>query len=251
MSDSKTMTIFVKADIENFSKNIANVEKNMNSVFGVKTMKMSKTFAKGLAAAASALGAFGAACIAMADHEQEVERTFTSLIGDADKAKKTLADLADWATNVPFDFEDMENASKKLLAYGVAAEDVVAVLNNLGNAAAMAAAALVELAGGSPEASAHACAMAIANQLGLVCDPVAGLVEIPCIKRNVAGVMIAFSSADMALAGIKAAIPVDECIDAMREVGDALPTSLKETAGGGLATTPTGLRLKEQVFGKA
>jgi len=137
MSDSKTMTVFVKADIENFSKNIANVEKNMNSVFGVKTMKMSKTFAKGLAAAASALGAFGAACIAMADHEQEVERTFTSLIGNADKAKKTLADLADWATNVPFDFEDMENASKKLLAYGVAAEDVVAVLNNLGNAAAM------------------------------------------------------------------------------------------------------------------
>ncbi len=120
-----------------------------------------------------------------------------------------------------------------------------------GSAAAMAAAALVELAGGSPEASAHACAMAIANRLGLVCDPVAGLVEIPCIKRNVAGVMIAFSSADMALAGIKAAIPVDECIDAMREVGDALPTSLKETAGGGLATTPTGLRLKEQVFGKA
>ena len=110
---------------------------------------------------------------------------------------------------------------------------------------------ILELAGGSPEASAHACAMAIANQLGLVCDPVAGLVEIPCIKRNVAGVMIAFSSADMALAGIKAAIPVDECIDAMREVGDALPTSLKETAGGGLATTPTGLRLKEQVFGKA
>src|SRR5574344_908418 len=137
MSDSKTMTVFVKADIENFSKNIANVEKNMNSVFGIKTMKMSKTFAKGLAAAASALGAFGAACIAMADHEQEVERTFTSLIGNADKAKKTLADLADWATNVPFDFGDMENASKKLLAYGVAAEDVVAVLNNMGNAAAM------------------------------------------------------------------------------------------------------------------
>ena len=119
-----------------------------------------------------------------------------------------------------------------------------------GSAAGMAAAALVELAGGSPTAVADACAMALANQLGLVCDPVAGLVEIPCIKRNVAGVMIAFSSADMALAGIKAYIPVDECIDAMREVGDALPSSLKETAGGGLATTPTALRLKEQVFGK-
>ena len=119
-----------------------------------------------------------------------------------------------------------------------------------GSAAGMAAAALVELAGGTPKQAADACAMALANQLGLVCDPVAGLVEIPCIKRNVAGVVIAFSSADMALAGIPAAIPVDECIDAMREVGDALPCALKETAGGGLATTPTGLRLKEQVFGK-
>ena len=76
--------------------------------------------------------------------------------------------------------------------------------------------------------------MAIVNQLGLVCDPVAGLVEIPCIKRNVSGVMIAFSSADMALSGIELKIPTDECIDAMREVGDALPCSLKETAAGGL-----------------
>lgn len=119
-----------------------------------------------------------------------------------------------------------------------------------GSAAGMAAAALVELAGGTPEQTGHACAMAISNQLGLVCDPVAGLVEIPCIKRNVAGTVVAFSSADMALAGIKAAIPVDEVIDAMKEVGDSMPCSLKETAGGGLATTPTGIRLKEQVFGK-
>ncbi len=119
-----------------------------------------------------------------------------------------------------------------------------------GSAAGMAAAALVELAGGTPQQAADACALAIANQLGLVCDPVAGLVEIPCIKRNVAGVTIAFSSADMALAGLGAEIPVDECIIAMKEVGDALPCALKETAGGGLATTPTGLRLKEQVFGK-
>ena len=114
----------------------------------------------------------------------------------------------------------------------------------------MAAAALVELMGGTPSQCADACAMAISNQMGLVCDPVAGLVEIPCIKRNAAGVAIAFSSADMALAGITARIPVDEVIDAMREVGNALPASLKETAGGGLATTPTGLRLRKQVFGE-
>lgn len=119
-----------------------------------------------------------------------------------------------------------------------------------GSAAGMAAASLVELMGGTPEQCADACAIALANQLGLVCDPVAGLVEIPCIKRNVSGVMIAFSSADMALAGIKAYIPVDECITAMRNVGDAIIPALKETALGGLAMTPTGKRLKEQVFGK-
>ena len=118
-----------------------------------------------------------------------------------------------------------------------------------GSASAMAAAALVEVMGGTPAQCSDACAMAISNQMGLVCDPVAGLVEIPCIKRNVSSLMIAFSSADMALAGIHAMIPADECMDAMREVGEALPSTLKETAKGGLATTPTGQRLKDQVFG--
>lgn len=118
-----------------------------------------------------------------------------------------------------------------------------------GSAAAMAAAALVELMGGAPQQCAHACAMAIKNQLGLVCDPVAGLVEIPCIKRNVSGVAIAFSSAEMALAGIESKIPADECIGAMREVGCSIPSALRETAKGGLAATPTGERLREQVFG--
>ena len=117
-----------------------------------------------------------------------------------------------------------------------------------GSAAAMTAAALVELMGGTPAQCADACAIAITSQLGLVCDPVAGLVEIPCIKRNVSGLMIAFSSADLALAGIEARIPADECLDAMREVGDALPAALKETAGGGLATTPTGKMLRDRVF---
>ena len=117
-----------------------------------------------------------------------------------------------------------------------------------GSAAAMASAALVELMGGTPGQCADACALVIASQLGLVCDPVGGLVEIPCIKRNVSGLMIAFSSADMALAGIKARIPVDECIDAMKEVGDLMSVTLKETAGGGLAATPTGRRMKEKVF---
>ncbi|MEH2952381.1 L-serine ammonia-lyase, iron-sulfur-dependent, subunit alpha [Candidatus Merdisoma sp. JLR.KK011] len=119
-----------------------------------------------------------------------------------------------------------------------------------GSASAMAAAALVELSGGTPWQAAHACAMAIKNQLGLVCDPVAGLVEIPCIKRNVSGIAIAFTSAEMALAGIESKIPADECVLAMRQVGDMLPCSLKETSQAGLAATPTGLRLKKQVFGE-
>jgi len=118
-----------------------------------------------------------------------------------------------------------------------------------GSAAAITAAALVELAGGSPSMAAEACAIALKNQLGLVCDPVAGLVEVPCVKRNAGGVMCAIGAADMALAGITSRIPADEVIAAMREIGEALPGSLRETAQGGLAATPTGLALKQRIFG--
>ena len=116
----------------------------------------------------------------------------------------------------------------------------------IGSASAMAAAALVHLRGGTPEQMAAACAMAIKNLLGLVCDPVAGLVEVPCVKRNVIGAMNALSCADMALAGITSAIPCDEVIDAMRSVGDCLPSALRETGLGGLAATPTGRRIAER-----
>lgn len=118
-----------------------------------------------------------------------------------------------------------------------------------GSASAMAAAALTELAGGSPEMIGAAVAIALKNILGLVCDPVAGLVEIPCIKRNAAGVAGAFVAAELALAGIKSAIPADEVIWSMKKVGDAMPPSLKETAEGGLAATPTGKKLHAKVFG--
>ena len=120
-----------------------------------------------------------------------------------------------------------------------------------GSAAAMTAAALVELAGGTPEQLGHAVAIALKNILGLVCDPVAGLVEIPCIKRNAAGVAGAFVAAELALAGIESKIPPDEVIGAMKRIGDALPAALREPADGGLAATPTGRRLFEQVFGIA
>ena len=118
-----------------------------------------------------------------------------------------------------------------------------------GSAAAMAAAALTELAGGTPEMAGHAVAIALKNILGLVCDPVAGLVEIPCIKRNASGVAGAFVAAELALAGIESAIPADEVIWAMKKVGDAMSPALKETAEGGLAATPTGKKLHDQVFG--
>lgn len=118
-----------------------------------------------------------------------------------------------------------------------------------GSASAMAAAAIVELCSGTPEMIGDAVAIALKNILGLVCDPVAGLVEIPCIKRNASGVAQAFVAAEMALAGIKSAIPADEVIVAMKRVGDAMPAALKETADGGLASTPTGRKLCRQVFG--
>ena len=119
-----------------------------------------------------------------------------------------------------------------------------------GSASAMAAAALVEMAGGTPQQVSHACAIALKNILGLVCDPVAGLVEIPCIKRNAMGTANAFVAAELALAGIESAIPADEVIIAMKRIGDSLPVSLKETADGGLADTPTARKLQEQFFGK-
>ena len=118
-----------------------------------------------------------------------------------------------------------------------------------GSAAAMAAAAIVELAGGTPEMIESAVATALKNILGLVCDPVAGLVEIPCIKRNASGVAGAVVAAELALAGIRSAIPADEVIWSMKKVGDVMPAALKETAEGGLAATPTGKKLHQQVFG--
>ena len=112
----------------------------------------------------------------------------------------------------------------------------------IGSAAAMAAPALVHLQGGTPEQMANACAMAVKNLLGLVCDPVGGLVEVPCVKRNVIGAMDALSAAQMALAGIESRVPPDQVLDAMREVGQSLPHTLRETGKGGLAATPFSLR---------
>ena len=112
---------------------------------------------------------------------------------------------------------------------------------------AMAAGTLAYLHGGSNSQICHAVAIALKNLLGLICDPVAGLVEVPCVKRNVIGAMSAIAAADMALAGGESRVGVDEVIDAMGEVGRRLPVEFRETALGGLADTPTGRAVKEQM----
>lgn len=135
----------------------------------------------------------------------------------------------------------MKNASVSGAEAGCQAE--------IGSAAAMASAAAVEMMGGTPEQCLDAASITIGNMLGLVCDPIAGLVEMPCQSRNASGASNAITSAEIVLAGIKAAVPFSEMSDAMYRVGKGLPAELRETALGGCAATPTGCALKCKIFG--
>lgn len=117
----------------------------------------------------------------------------------------------------------------------------------IGSAIGMAAGAMVELRGGTPEQAVHAVGLALKNTLGLICDPVGGLVEIPCIVRNGFGAVNALAAADMALAGVRSVIPSDEVIDVMLEVGSSMPSRHRETAQGGLAQTPTGRKIMKEL----
>lgn len=119
----------------------------------------------------------------------------------------------------------------------------------IGSGSGMAAAAICHVKGGDKHQQGDACAMALKNLMGLVCDPVAGLVEVPCVKRNVGGAVNALAAADMALAGITSQIPVDQVIDAMKEVGDKMDVSLRETALGGVAVTLRGQEVSEKMNG--
>ena len=121
----------------------------------------------------------------------------------------------------------------------------------IGTASAMGAAALVYLHGGNVQQMSAAVAIALKNMMGLACDPVAGLVEVPCVKRNAAGAMNALGAAELALAGIRSRIPTDEVIDAMRAVGDLMSPLLKETGKGGVAASPTAIRFRNDFFGKS
>lgn len=118
----------------------------------------------------------------------------------------------------------------------------------IGAASAMAAGAAADLMGGDAETIAHAAAIALKGLLGLVCDPVAGLVEVPCVKRNVIGAVNGVTSADLALSGVRSQIPPDEVIDAMKSIGRALPAELRETGRGGLAATPAGIAVRERML---
>lgn len=118
-----------------------------------------------------------------------------------------------------------------------------------GSAAAMGSAAVVEMMGGTPEQALDAAAVVLKNILGLICDPVAGLVEVPCAKRNIAGTVSALTTAELAMAGVKSKIPFDEVVWAMYKVGKQLPPELRETAQGGIAITPTAERLRQEIFG--
>ncbi|WP_055109273.1 L-serine ammonia-lyase, iron-sulfur-dependent, subunit alpha [Paenibacillus ihumii] len=120
----------------------------------------------------------------------------------------------------------------------------------IGSAIGMAAGALVELRGGTPVEAVHAVGLALKNSLGLICDPVGGLVEVPCIVRNGFGAVTAMAAADMALAGVKSVIPSDEVIEVMLEVGSAMPEKHRETAMGGLAQTPTGKKMMKELYDK-
>ena len=119
----------------------------------------------------------------------------------------------------------------------------------IGSASAMAAGGVAYLMGGDAEQISHAAALALKNLLGLACDPVAGLVEVPCVKRNVMGAVNAMTSSDMVMAGITSKIPPDEVIDAMRAIGRSMSEDIRETGKGGLAGTPTGVAIRERMAG--
>ncbi|TKH02617.1 L-serine ammonia-lyase, iron-sulfur-dependent, subunit alpha, partial [Peribacillus simplex] len=165
-----------------------------------------------------------------------------TLFAVKEKLNPTRSEMIEFLfTSAAFGFVVANNASISGAAGGCQAE--------VGSASGMAAAAIVELAGGTPSQAAEAMAITLKNMLGLVCDPVAGLVEVPCVKRNAMGASNAITAADMALAGITSRIPCDEVIDAMYKIGLTMPVALRETAEGGLAATPTGRRLAKEIFG--
>lgn len=163
------------------------------------------------------------------------------LLAYSEKFNSTREDMLNFLfTASAFGFVTANNAMISGAEGGCQAE--------IGSASGMAAAALVEMAGGTPEQASQAFAIALNNMIGLACDPVAGLVEIPCIKRNAGGTSNAIGAAEMALAGVVSEIPADEVVETMYRVGRSMPAAIRETGIGGLAGTKTGKRIAKELF---
>lgn len=204
----------------------------------------------------SITGDFLISAIAKALSTSEVNASMGRIVAAPTAGAAGIVPAALLATKEKLDLSDKEVISALFTAAGIG--EIVAKNATIsgaeggcqaecGVAAAMAAGAIVEMAGGSPEEVFHAASFSIVNIMGLVCDPIGGLVEYPCALRNASGVVNAMISADLALAGVKSLVPFDEVVDAMYRVGKMLPTALKETALGGVATTPTGQALKKKL----
>ena len=238
---------------ESIEKGITNQQKSLSGLTGGDAVKLEAYKGKGytgeavLAAAASAVGV------------SEVNAVMGRIVacptaGSCGIVPAAVKAAAEKNGNTE---EEIVNALFTASAIGVVIEHNASIAGayggcqaECGSAAGMAAGALVQLAGGTPEMVGTAVALAIKNLLGLACDPVAGLVEVPCVKRNGFVAVHSMVAADMALAGVKSVIPVDDVIDAMNRIGKSLPRAVKETAEGGLATTKTGLELTKKIFGR-
>ena len=197
-----------------------------------------------------------------------VARAFSCFEVNASMGKIVAAPTAGSCGILPaclFTVEEKENISEEILENAfitaTAIGDIIeqnATLSGAeggcqaecGSAAAMASGALVYMLGGKINQIFHAASMTITNVMGQVCDPIAGLVEIPCAKRNAIGVVNALLCADLALAGIECIVPFDEVVEAMYNIGKSLPAELRETGLGGLAGTPTGAKIRKKIFGE-
>lgn len=159
-------------------------------------------------------------------------------------------------------FEHMKSSKRRMLnALFTASAIGVAILEHggtfsaakagcqaeIGVGTAMAAAGVTEMRGGNPEQCVTAAALALKNMLGLACDPLGGLVEVPCVKRNAIGCAIAFAASDMSMLGVESFVPMDEVVEAMMNISQRMSETIRETALGGLATTPTGLKIREKM----
>lgn len=204
----------------------------------------------------SVLGGFVGRVVANAQATMEVNARMGTIVATPTAGSSGILPAILFAAEAELGYDDETLVRGLLVAAGIG-QVIVARASvsgaaggcqaETGSAAAMASAALTELRGGDPAAVSHAVAFTLQGMLGLVCDPVGGLVEVPCLTRNVSGAVQAVAASEMALAGLRFPIPADEVIDVMGEIGEELDEKFRETARGGLAATPTGLRLAGSV----